>query len=72
MKFYEALLEALNESSYLDARPGHSKILEFIDSGYVDASDVLDELLRYLPDDELREFAEYYGENFLGIGDDWE
>ena len=66
----------VNES-FEDARPGSTKIRNFIEMG-ADPADILDELLRFLPDGAtidgtaLADFADYYGENFLGIGDDWE
>lgn len=60
----------VNES-FSDARPAATKIFNFIEMG-ADPADILDELLRFLPDGALVDFADYYGENFLGIGDDWE
>lgn len=62
--------ESLKED-FSDARPAATKIFNFIEMG-ADPAAILDELLRFLPDDALVDFADYYGENFLGIGDDWE
>lgn len=62
--------ESLKED-FSDARPAATKIFNFIEMG-ADPADILDELLRFLPDSALVDFADYYGENFLGIGDDWD
>lgn len=62
--------ESLQED-FSDARPATTKIFGFVEMG-ADPAAILDELLRFLPDDALVDFADYYGENFLGIGDDWE
>lgn len=62
--------ESLKED-FSDARPAATKIFNFVEMG-ADPAAILDELLRFLPDDALVDFADYYGENFLGIGDDWE
>ena len=62
--------ESLKED-FSDARPAATKIFNFIEMG-ADPAAILDELLRFLPDSALVDFADYYGENFLGIGDDWE
>lgn len=65
-----SLKESLKED-FADARPASTKISNFIEMG-ADPAAILDELLRFLPDSALADFADYYGENFLGIGDDWE
>ena len=59
------------QEDFSDARPAATKIFNFIEMG-ADPAAILDELLRFLPDGALVDFADYYGENFLGIGDDWE
>lgn len=59
------------QEDFSDARPAATKIFNFIEMG-ADPAAILDELLRFLPDSALVDFADYYGENFLGIGDDWE
>ena len=64
--YYESLKE-----DFADARPATTKIRNFIEMG-ADPAAILDELLRFLPDSALTDFADYYGENFLGTGDDWE
>ncbi len=71
---YFELSEYLDESlkeDFSDARPSSTKIRNFIEMG-ADPAAILDELLRFLPDSALTDFADYYGENFLGTGDDWE
>lgn len=59
-------------SDYSSARPGTTKALSLLDDGIADAEGMLDELLRYLPDEEVKEFIDYYAENFLGIFEDEE
>lgn len=64
MKLSEAMFD------FESQRPGMSKAFELIDEYGADPSEMLDELLRYLPDDMVKEFIDYYGENFLGLFDE--
>lgn len=54
-------------TDYSMARPGTTKVLDLVDEGVADPKEVLDELVRYLPDNMVKEFIDYYAENFLGI-----
>ena len=56
----------VNES-FSDARPGHTRVLEFVDDYGVDAEQIFYELLRYLPDSTLVNFADYYGNLFMNL-----
>lgn len=61
MKLSEAMFDLAQ------SRPGMTRAFELIDDYGADPSEMLDELIRYLPDDMVREFVEYYGEEYLGL-----
>ena len=54
-------------TDYSMARPGTTKVLDLVDEGVADPKEMLYELVRYLPDRVVKEFIDYYAENFLGI-----
>lgn len=49
--------ESLKETS---ARPGQARILDALDNDIVDADTLVVQLLKWMPDDKLVEFAEFY------------
>ena len=54
---YDAIDESLKETS---ARPGQDRILDALNNDFVDADTLIVQLLKWMPDDKLVEFAEFY------------
>ena len=53
----EDIDESLKETS---ARPGQDRVLDALNNDFVDADTLVVQLLRWMPDDELVKFAEFY------------
>lgn len=54
---YDAIDESLKETS---ARPGQDRVLDALNNDFVDTDTLVVQLLRWMPDDELVKFADFY------------
>ena len=72
-EYYPELLESCDKELKEDisTTPGKDKAFNLINE-FDNSRDMLEELIRYLPENTVKEFIDYYAENFMGIGDDWE
>lgn len=59
-------------TEYVEGRPNHIMILDMIDSGALDYKFVAEELLRWMPDNELGEFVNLYIDPYLDETEDLE
>lgn len=57
----------ISESDESEARPNHMKIIDLIEDGLIDYKFIAEELLRWMPDDELGKLINMYDLDTDGI-----